>query len=556
MVRQLMVPLTLAVALVGCSGGSDVGAVSGTPAVDGPRDTLVVAWGSDIGSLNPVVSSSASDSQIMQQLNFPTIDSDFDCSLKKLPGIATEWSWSEDGKILSMTLRDDLKWSDGKPVSADDIAFTYELVADPTVTSPRMAYVEQLVPDARPKVIDATHIEWHFVEAYDRDTQMAHVSLTLVPKHALEGADRATLKGHEYSKNPLVNGPFKLAKYEPEQRIVLEANENFTGPDEYKPKLQRVVFKIIPEYSTRLLELQNGQIDMMEAVLVEDADMLRKNNPNIRLVRRGWRSMDYVAWNLKDPKFSDKGVRHALAMSVNINDIIAKLLTSETGEAYARPATGTITPELCGVFNDQIQPLPYDPEKAKALFAEAGWSDTNGDGVLDKGGQKFEFTLMTNQENKRRAQAAIRLQSEFKNVGVQMNIQQVEFNSMVDRLHKRDFEAVLGGWSAALFVDPSDVWRSDEPGKQREFNYTSYSNPKADALIDKGLATPKPEEAAPIWQEFQEVLYDDQPYMFLWWMDEIVALDNRFENYHINVLSNLNRLHEWEVPPDKVKYQR
>ena len=137
-----------------------------------------------------------------------------------------------------------------------------------------------------------------------------------------------------------------------------------------------------------------------------------------------------------------------------------------------------------------------------------------------------------------------------------MNIERLEFNSMVERLHKRDFEAALGGWSAGLFVDPVDVWHSDPPDRPHEFNYTSYANPKADELIDRGMKTPKPEEAAPIWKELQAVIYDDQPYLFLWWRDEIVGLDKRFEKYEINVLSTLSHLERWEVPADKVKYPR
>lgn len=540
--------------LTGCGGGSGEVKPVDAPA-GGPRDTLVVAMAGDIDSLNPVVAGNTTDSQIIETLLSPLIDNDFDCSLKKLPALATEWTWSEDGKTLAMTLDPTYTWQDGTPVTAEDIKFTYDLLADPLVATPRQGYLKRLVPDARPKVIDATHIEWQFTEAYDRDTQIAHVGMNPVPKHILEKVDRATLKGDPFSKNPMGNGPWKLAKYEPAQAVILEPNEKFTGPAAMKPKLARVIFKEIPDYATRLLELENGTVDMMEQITVGDADQLRKSYPNINLVRRGWRSMDYLAWNLQNPMFADKRVRQALAMSVNVDDMIGKLLTSDTGEAYARPAIGTITPELCAAYNDDVKPFAYDTAKAKALFADAGWTDTNGDGFLDKDGKKFSFTLMTNQENKRRGDAAIRLQAYFKDVGVEMNIQTVEFIAMTERLKNRDFEAVLGGWAAGLFVDPSDVWHTDSPERKSQFNYTSYSNPEVDALIEKGLQTPEPEKAAPIWKDMQAKIYEDQPYMFLWWMDEIVGLDSRFSRYHITVLSNFEHLWDWEVPADKVKYK-
>ena len=524
----------------------------------GTRDTLVIGWQADIENLIPVVSQSAADSNVIGALSFPLIENEFDCSLKKSPALAKSWEWNEDGTILKMELRDDITWEDGTKVTAEDIAFTYELVADPAVASPRISHIERLKPEGRPKVIDATHIEWHFTQAYDRDTQMSHVGLPLVPKHIFSTADRASLRGNEKATQPLSYGPWRLAQWEANQRIVLEPNPKFTGPESYKPKLNRVIFRIIPEYASRLLDLETGKIDLMEQILVTDADRLREEHPEIRLVRRGWRSNDYIGWNLKNELFSDVNVRKALAMGTNIDEMISKLLTSKTGESYAKRSIGTITPALCGVHNDDIKPLPYDVEKAKQLLAEAGWKDTNSDGVLDKNGKKFEFTLLTGNGNKRRADVAVLFQDQMKQLGVAVNIEKLETNTFFERMRQRDFEAALAGWSAGLFVDPSTLWACDDPAnnKQTQFNFTGYCNPEVDKLMDQGFTTPNPKDAAPIWKDVQARIYADQPYLFLWWMDEIVGINNRFENTSINVLSPIDRLYEWEVPADKVKYQR
>lgn len=553
---SLRTVLALSLSLGACSGGGG-GEQKDAAAGGEVKDTLVIASLSDIGNLNSVVYETASDSEVLEQLSFPTVDADFDCSLKKLPGLATSWEWNEDGTILKMELRDDITWEDGKPVTAEDIAFTYELVGDPTVASPRIESVEHMKPDARPKVVDAKHIEWHFTRAYDRDTQMAHASsLALVPKHVFGTADRATLRGNEHSNRPLSYGPWRFAKHEPNQRYILEPNPKFTGPESYRPRLARVIFRVIPEYATRLIELESGGVDMMDGVLVVDADRLREEHPEIRLVRRGWRSNDYIAWNLTNPLFQDLRVRKALALGTNIDDMIAKLLTSKTGEKYARHSTGTITPALCGVHNDDVKPLPFDAAEAKRLLADAGWRDTNGDGVVDKGGQKLEFTLNTNTGNKRRADVAVLFQANMKDIGVAVNIGPIESNAFFENLRQRDFDAALGGWSAGLFVDPSPLWHCDTAEKKNPFNFTSYCNPDVDALIDQGLATPNPKDSAPMWKEMQAKIYADQPYLFLYWIDEIVAIHSRFENVTIDILSRLNNLHEWEVPPDKVKYKR
>jgi peptide/nickel transport system substrate-binding protein len=562
LIALALAPLTLGL-LVVCNG-SETPAPAEAPKPppvaeaeddEAPRDALVVGTIADIGSLNAVVYESASDADVIGNVAFPLIEPGFDCTIKKSPALATEWSWNETGDVLSMTLRDDIVWSDGKPVTAHDVAFTYDLIADPLVASPRLSMVAKMKVDGRPKVIDDTHIEWHFTSAYDRDTQIAHANLAHVPRHIFEAADRATLRGHPKNLDPVVAGPWRLAKHEPNERYVIEPNPAFSGPKEYAPHLKRVVFRVLPEYTTRLNELKNGGIDMMDSIDIEDADALRKEHPEIRIVRRGWRSSDFIAWNLTNPMFAHIDVRKALTMAVDIEDIIAKLLTGEDGEVYARPAVGTITPELCNVHNDAVTRLPYDPAQAKALLAGQGWTDSNGDGWLDKNGQVFEFSLTTNAGNQRRAATSIFVQAFLKEIGVKVNLEKLESNTFYANLRKRDYQAALAGWEAALFPDPSPQWKSDAGGKQ-EFNFTGYNNPVIDEMIAKGLSEPDPALSAEIWKELQAVIYADQPYLFLWWRDELVGIHERFENTNINVLSRLDDLHEWRVPADKVKYDR
>lgn len=517
--------------------------------------TLVTSLRSGIGNLNPIVYTSAEDGSLITLLNFPTIESGFDCELTREPGLAETYEWSEDGKTLSMNLRKDITWADGKPVTAQDIAFAYELYGDPNVASARISSLDFLTEDGRPKIIDDYHIEWHFTKAYNRSTQLSHVSLGAVPKHIFETADRATLRGHERSLDPLPSGPFQIAIHEPNQRIVLEANPNFTGPEDWTPKLDRIVYRVIPEYSTALAELLSGGIDMLDGVSVEDADRIKQDWPDFRILRRGWRFNDYIAWNSKKPMFADKRVRQALTMAMDIEGMIGKLMTDSSGEAYATPMTGTITPALCDAYNADIKRLPFDPEASKALFAEAGWTDSDGDGWLDKDGETFEFTLSTNAGNARRASSSILIQAALKEVGVKVNLTRSEANVFFERLRNRDYDAALAGWSAALYVDPSSVWHSDTEEKTYQYNFTSYSNPYVDELLKQGNATPDPAEANAIWRELQQVIYDDQPYTFLWWRDELTAIHKRFDHVQADILSPYTKLREWDVPSDQVKYR-
>ena len=604
---RLAVPL-LAL-LVACSGTSDnAGGGGATVDPNGPRDTLVIAEGSDFNTMVGVVSQSASDRNIESNIFFPLLDSEMDCELQYKPALAESFTWNEDGTILTMKLRKDITWQDGEPVTADDIAFTNRLVEDPKTASPRIAYLKHMKEGHRPKVIDDYTVEYHFTHAYDRATQAAHAAvLNVLPEHVLSSADPGTLRGHEYGRDPVVNGPWKIAAWETGQRVVLEPNEKWTGEASRKPKLKRVIFRVLPEYNTRMVELEKGGIDLMQSIRIADADRLSENNPDIKLYRRGWRSMDYVGWNSLDPVdlkakrkaadelrkarfaqieamtapdeekealkaaateqfkvkvadvaphplFGDPKVRAALTKAINRQEIIGDLLTSKkTGEKYGREAVSTITPALCKAHADDIVPLPFDLAAATAELAALGWTDSNGDGVLDKGGRDFAFTLETNSENPRRADAAVIIQSNLKEIGVQVSIEKLEFNTFSEKHRQRDFDASLGGWSAGLFIDPSVIWGDPD---SNEFNFVAYNNPEVQALMDKGLNIADSAEAAPVWKEVQRKIYADQPYTFLYWRDEIVGLHARFEGAKIDIQSPYRDLHEWSVPVDQVKYKR
>ncbi len=585
--------LTSLLALVACDGPETSPSTAATTGEDGPRDTLVIGFQSDADQLMSVVYQTASDGHVMSGIFAHTQRAQMGCELTYEPYLAKEWTFSEDGTQIAMTLQEGFTWADGTPVTAEDFAFTYDLIRDPIVASPRLTYTEHMTEDS-PVVLSDYELLWKFTRAYDRITMTAHVGLDPVPAHMLQDADRATLRGHPLVRKPLVNGPFKLEQWQPNEKIVLVPNENFTGPEEFKPKLNRVIFKILPEYATRLVELENGATDVAQGILVADADRLLKEHPEITLHRRGWRSMDYVAWNrfdfddYKSKKtalgadaqeldkskktalgadaqeldwstveehhiFGDRAVRRAFAKAVSVDKLMADLLTSETGEVFARRSVSTITPALCNTHNNDIQPMPYDVAAANAELEAAGWVDTNGDGLREKNGKELAFTLMTNSGNARRAKGAIIMQAQLKDVGAKVEIETVESNTFFERMRKKDFEAALSGWSAALFVDMSNMWKS---GEKFEFNFPSYENDEVDALIEQALTEPDPTKNSALWRRVQALIYEDQPYMFLYWMDEIVGVHSRFENAQVNVMSPFDQLWTWSVPADKVKYKR
>lgn len=517
------------------------------PAPPETRDTLVIAVPSDINELLPMFSQTYIETQAFEMLSVPVLEADFACGLSFGPGLAESWSHSEDGAALSMTLRRDLRWEDGAPVTAHDIAFAYDVAADPAASSPRASLLDKMKPGQRPHVIDETHLEWRFTEPYDQLTQLSEISLGAAPAHQLARIARAELRGAEQA--PLSYGPFRLAARTPGERLVFEPNPAFHGPPEERPRLDRVILRVIPDYSTRLLEIESGTVDLVDSVQIADADRLRREHEELRIVDRGVRSMDYVAWNLSKPMFSDAETRRALALAVDVDGLMKELLGSESGEIYGRRAVGTVTPELCDAHNSEITPLPFDPAEARRLLSEAGWQDTDSDGILDRDGQPFSFSLLVNDGNTRRARTAEAICAALGALGIDARIEALETSTFFGRMQRHDFDAAVAGWSAGLFVDLSALWGCGAP-----FNFTGYCDPALDALDARAQGASV--GAEPLWREAQAKIYEAQPYLFLWWMDDLVAVHRRFEHTTIDLLSPWRRLQRWEVPPEQVKYPK
>lgn len=567
---------------LGCTGDGDVKTTDGTTTAevlppDSPQDTLVIAELANFDKLISPVTQSVADARIIEAIGYSSTNAEFDCELKHTPGFYESWSFNEDHTVMSVALRQGVTWDDGTPVTAQDVAFTYDLIADPKVASPRLSYVEQMVEGKRPLVIDDYHLEFHFKNAYDEATMISHASFAIVQKSRLMGVDRESLRGNDYGTTPATDGPWRIESWEQGTKVVLVPNENFKGPKEMQPKLKRVIVKVVPEYSTRIVELEKGSLDLVSNVQVVDADRLAESHPEIKFYRRGWRSFDYVAYNSFDPAdytakkakdkedldwstvkshpiLGDKAVRRALSRAVNVDKLIADLLTSKkTGESFARRAVSTVTPALCKWHNNDIVPIPYDPSGARAELAAAGWTDSNNDGVLDKDGRDLRFTLLTNSGNQRRNDAAIIMQANFKEIGVVMDIERVESNTLFDRLRKKDFDAALTGFGAALFPDMNSMWHS---GERYEFNHGGYANPEVDRLIEQAVKESNSDTAASLTKQAQALIYEDQPFTFLYWLDEIVALHSRFRDARIDILSTWGDLYRWWVPTAEVKYDR
>jgi peptide/nickel transport system substrate-binding protein len=361
------------------------------------------------------------------------------------------------------------------------------------------------------------------------------------------------LRTNPNNSAPLSACPFRVERWNRQQEVVLARNTKSTLP--YPAFLDRAIFRVIPEYTTRITALKAGEIDFLERIQPDDALDMKKSHPEIRIEEMRGRYYDFVGWSNIDndafnksggkvvkphPLFGSNKVRRALTMAINRQALLEALLGD-----YGTPAVTSFSPIFKWALNDTLKPLPYDAGRAMTLLKEEGWEDHNGDGILDKGGKKFAFTIYTNSGNARRIAAAEYIQSDLKKIGIDVKIEKEESNVFFENLNNRRHAAFVSGFGIASEIDPEDIWGSDL--KTHPYNAVGFQNKRTDELIQLGRSVIEAEQAAPYWKEFQAIIHEEQPYTYLYWVSNLVAINNRVQKTHVTTFDALYHLYEWQV---------
>jgi peptide/nickel transport system substrate-binding protein len=443
-----------------------------------------------------------------------------------------------DSSALRYRMRSDLKWSDGQPITAHDVAWTYRMYADRELASPRMGDVEPI--DSVVAENDST-VVFHFDR---RSPEMLFQSgLAITPRHVYQGVAPARIRTHASMNDPakglVVSGPFRIGAWAPNQRVTLVANPHFS----VQPRLDEIVIRIVPEPTSRIVELQTGNADFVRQISFDQVPRLRQQAPDVRFEKIGKRFFEYVAYNPKaHPAFADPEIRRALGLAVNVPGLIQALQMQE----FTAPAGGPYPPILKSVYDPRrMGPLPHDPERAKQILESKGWRDTDGDGIREKDGRPLRFSLVTNSGNQRRSDVSQILQQQWKQVGVDARLQTLEFNTFMERQFAEEYEALLGGWGVNLNPDLFPLW-----GKDAALNVVSYDNPEAFRMMESARSQPTQRAAAPYWQAAAERIVQDQPYTFLYYYDVLVGVNNRLKGVKIDSYGAYQNTWEWWVQGD------
>jgi peptide/nickel transport system substrate-binding protein len=517
---------------VAACGGDRPGTASG-------GGTVVAALRSDFSGFNTITNSAQYTNELMNYALFTPIVQ-YDENLQVRPWLAESWELQGDTAIV-FRLRPDVRWHDGQPVTAEDVAFTFELAKVPETAS--LLGAAFLADVAEAEVVDSLTIRFRFARPHAQ--ALEDFWWAPMPKHLLDGIEPAELRNAQFNRAPVGSGPFRLAEWRANERLVLEPNPDFPAELGGPPAADRIVLRIIPEASTLLTELFTGGVHVDIDVTPDQASSIGERD-DVLLHAFPGRTVYYIGWNTARAPFDDARVRRALAHALNRQQIIDALL-----RGHGAVATSTIPP-WHPLYPGDVEPLPYDTAAAGVLLAEAGWVDRDGNGIRENAeGQPLRFQLLSSDDALRRSVVEV-VQSQLRGAGVQVDVRVIEFQTMLQQHRNREFDAVLTNWVIDNFQvasSPFSLFHSSQADVPRSANRSSVRNAQLDALIDEGRAATDAGDQSRIWREFTQVIQEEQPLTFMFWIEELAASSQLLEGVEMDPRGEFMTIRDWSLGP-------
>ena len=461
------------------------------------------------------------------------------------PKIAESWKLSDDKMTYTVNLREGVMWHDfkdpvtdkkwtGVEVTADDFKFYVDVIKNKDVDcAPARSYLKDL---GKVEVLSKYKFKVYWEKEYFLSEA---ITLGLIPLprhlyHAYDGPFDGKKFNDDFQRNKIIVGcgPYRFVRWDAGQRIFLSKNDAYFGK-KYgaAPSISAIIYEIIKHPSTQYQALLSGDIDRM--TLTADQWTNRTNIPEfdsnspefkIRKFKYLSRSYSYIGYNLKNPLFKDKKVRQALTHLVDRKKIL-KIVFAGLGHV----TTGNFFYDS-PYYDKNIKPYSYSVKKAEQLLKEAGWGDKDADGILDKDGKKFEFTILTIANSTAQGKMFPIIKEDMKKAGIKMNINIVEWSVYVQRLENKDFEVVSLGWALPFEPDPTQVWHSSMADVAGSSNHIGFKNKKADELIEKIRTCFDLEKRIKLCHEFHRLIHEEQPYTFLFSRDALIAINKNYKN--------------------------
>ena len=476
---------------------------------------------------------------------------------------------SDDNLTYTFTVRDGVGWHDGEPFTVEDVLFSIKATMLPFVDSAHHRVNFADLTDVR--IIDERHIEFQMAKPSWVNVFSLGWGINIVPKHVYDpdgildaysyvdviseiAASDATLRAfgeafntHPANRAPIGTGPYRFVSWESGAEIVLVRNDDYWGQPAY---LERIIVRFIADPTAALTALKASETDLFPRVQpIQYAQQTSGAAFDSQFVKTTSTIPTFLAvgWNIERPYFSDKRVRQAMTMLIPRQQLIDSVRFG-----LAAPAIGPFVPGSPDVHPD-IEPWPYDPRRAAELLDEAGWIDTNGNGIRDKDGLEFRFEFLGASPSPFTDQLLPVMRDEFQRVGIEMTERRVEFTVQIENYQDHQFDATSFAWVSELVSDHIQLWHSSSIAN-RGSNYVSFDNAEADQVLDDALQEFDPVRRRELYWRFQEIIHEEQPYTFLFYPQEAAAYSNRFQNVEFLPVPPGYDLTQWFVPTSLQRY--
>jgi peptide/nickel transport system substrate-binding protein len=478
-------------------------------------NTLVMIIESSPTNLDPRVGLEAQSERIDDLIfdDLLTRDTHFNVA----PGLAERWE-IPDPLTYTFHLHHGVKFHDGRPLTARDVKWTFDSLLQGKVRSTKAA-TYHLVDH-----IDATDdytVTFHLKEPFASLLwNLSDGAIGIVPYGS----------GDEVSRHPIGSGPFRFIRAEPDKEVVLARNDEYWGD---KAHLANVRFMVVPDTTTRALELRKGSADIAINALPADTVLSLEGEPNLSVLRAPGTILGYLAFNLRDPILRDERVRQALAYAIDRRMFIEYLM-----RGFARPANSVLPPESWA-YNGDVPAYDHDPARARQLLEQAGYPEVNG--------VRFHLTMKSSTDESTRLMAAV-LQQQLRQVGIALNIRTFEFATFFSDVTHGLFQLYSLRWSGGN-EDPDMfeyIFHSSKfPPNGSNRGY--FADPRIDALIDQARKELDQNTRKQVYAEIQRTLADELPYINLWYFDNVLVHSRRVRNLTLNPSGNYDFLKTAEL---------
>jgi len=467
-------------------------------------------------TLNPLSSQDVFASRVQAYVIESLLNQDLD-SYEWQAALATKWSISKDGKVFEFTLREGVKWHDGKPLTPEDVKFSFEAIMHPENkynTAHQKSYFESI---KGVEIIGKNKVRFTAKKTYFRNFDVVAGQLDILPRHIYENPSKKEKK--KLNKTLVGTGPYFLDKFQRGKKLILKRNPNWWGnkleAHKWENNFKKVQMKFVKDETIALTMVGKGNLDfisMNSESFVKKANGKRwgKSAFKVKIQNKAPKSYAFIGWNLNNPLFKSKKTRMALYHLVNRKLMIKKFMYD-----MALPARGPLYLQS-PYANPRVKVVEFDPKRALKLLREDGWEDSDGDQIVDKviDGKlvKFSFTILEPLQDFIKFLTVFK--EDAKKAGIDVKVKYVEWNTFIKLLDERKFQAVRLAWGGgSVKWDPKQVWHSSSIANKGS-NFISYKNPKVDKLIDEARKIMDTKKRTKVLHQVFKLIAEDVPYVF------------------------------------------